>query len=68
MHVNNIIISLYKTEMDKQDGVVVIMIYHVLQCMVLHHVDQLVVHGVIMFIKILILFLLQLNLQENFQQ
>jgi len=68
MHVNNIIISLYKTEMDKQDGVVVIMIYHMLQNMVLHHVDQLEAHGVIMFIKIQIMNLLLHNLQENYQQ
>jgi len=53
MLVNNINILHYKMEMDKLDGVVVKMIYLMLLCMDLHHVDQLEVHGVIMFGKII---------------
>jgi len=68
MHVNNINISHYKMEMDKQDGVVVIMIYIMLLCTVLHHVDQLEVHGVIMYGEIMIMYLLHKNQQLHYQQ
>jgi len=53
MHVNNTNISLYKMEMDKLVGVVVKMIYLMLQSTDQHHVDQPEVHGVIMFGKII---------------
>jgi len=50
--VNNINILHYKMETDKLVGVVVKMIYLVLQCTDQHHVDKPEVHGVIMFGKI----------------
>jgi len=65
MHVNNINISHYKMEMDKLVGVVVKMNYLTLLCMVLLHVDQLEVHGVIMFGKITIIKLQLNNLSHN---
>jgi len=53
-------------EMDKLVGVVVIMNYLMLLDMVQLHAEQLVVHGVIMFGKIMpILHQLQLQMQLN---
>jgi len=55
-------------EMDKLVGVVVIMNYLMLLDMVQLHAEQLVVHGVIMFGKIMpILHQLQLQMQLNQQ-
>jgi len=44
------------------------MIYIVLQCTVLLHVDQLEVHGVIMYGEIMIMYLLHKNQQLHYQQ
>jgi len=55
IHAINLNISLYKMEMDKQDGVVVMMTLLMSLNMVQINVLKLEVHGVIMYMKILVM-------------